>query len=273
MAKVIKSILILIICVLLFIPNGYSAMVRVVYFVPADRTPNWNIPVALDSTMKTVQRFYTEQMQSHGYNKSFAIEKDKDNNVVVHYLAGKINDASYDYLKIEAEVKAKFDVTKDIFIVYTDLSSGLIDGYCGITDFGGRIVVIPATGDCVSGDNGVSVTAHELGHSFNLEHDFRDDSYIMSYGAGRKRLSKCAAYALSVNPFFNNRNYIGATDNASIKMLTTNKYPEGHANWKLSFNVNDNEGIHQIMFSMSNAVDRPSILECEEYNGSKNYER
>ena len=51
-----------------------------------------------------------------------------------------------------------------------------------ITDFVGRIVVIPATGDCVSGDNGVSVTAHELGHSFNLEHDFRDDSYILKSG-------------------------------------------------------------------------------------------
>ena len=89
MAKAIKSILILITCVLLFIPNGYSAMVRVVYFVPADRTPNWNIPVALDSTMKTVQRFYTEQMQSHGYNKSFALEKDKGDTVVVHYVAGK----------------------------------------------------------------------------------------------------------------------------------------------------------------------------------------
>ena len=31
---------------------------------------------------------------------------------------------------------------------------------------------------------GTVVTAHELGHAFGLEHDFRDDAYIMSYGVG-----------------------------------------------------------------------------------------
>ena len=30
--------------------------------------------------------------------------------------------------------------------------------------------------------------AHELGHAFGLQHDFRDDSYIMSYGSGSKFL-------------------------------------------------------------------------------------
>ena len=129
--------------------------------------------------MKAVQRFYTEQIKSHGYNKRFAIEKDKDGNVVVHYVAGKINDASYDYLKIEQEVKSRFDVTKDIFVVIADLSSGRIDGNCGFADFNGRSVIIPAGGDCVAGDKGIPLIAHELGHSFNLEHDFRDDTYII----------------------------------------------------------------------------------------------
>ena len=245
-----------------------DSTVRVVYFVPKDRTPNWNIPVSLDSTIKAVQKFYTEQMQAHGYNKSFAIETDKDDTVVVHYIAGKINDSDYDYLKIEAEVKSRFDTTQDLFIVYADLSSGLIDGYCGITDLGGRIIVIPATGDCVSGDNGESVTAHELGHGFNLEHDFRDDSYIMSYGTGRKQLSKCAARSLNVNPFFNGRNYTEAKANANIEMLSTNTYPKGHDNWQLQFSITDNDGIHQIEFVISNPVERGSILECREFDNT-----
>ena len=264
-------------CVLIFallvtinVCSYADSTVRVIYFVPNDRTPNWNIPVSLDSTMKAVQKFYTEQMKSHGYNKTFPIEKDKDDNVVVHYIAGKINDSSYDYLKIEQEVKSKFDTTKDIFIVYADFSSGLIDGWCGITDFGGRIVVIPAQGDCVAGDNGVSVTAHELGHSFNLDHDFRDDTYIMSYGSNRNKLSKCAAHALNVNPFFNNRNYIGANANASIEILTTNMYPKGHDNWKLRLSVSDPDGIHQIQFSISNPVERASILECKVFDNTQN---
>ena len=244
--------------------------VRVVYFVPADRTPNWSIPVALDATIKAVQRFYTEQMRSYGYNKSFAIEKDKDSNVVVHYIAGKDNDTSYNYLKIEAEVKSRFDVTKDIFIVVADLSRGRIDDNCGFADFNGRMIIVPAGGDCVEGDNGITLIAHELGHSFNLEHDFSDETDIMSYGAGRNRLSKCAAYALNVNPFFNNRNYTGATANTNINMLTTNVYPKGHDNWKLRFSVTDLDGIHQIQFAISNPVERASILECKDFDNTRN---
>ena len=38
-------------------------------------------------------------------------------------------------------------------------------------NFGG-MAVIPASGICVN----PSVTAHELGHAFGLEHDFRDDA-------------------------------------------------------------------------------------------------
>ena len=220
--------------------------------------------------MKAVQRFYTEQMKSHGYNKRFAIEKDKDGNVVVHYVAGKINDASYDYLKIEQEVKSRFDVTKDIFVVIADLSSGRIDGNCSFADFNGRSVIIPAGGDCVAGDKGIPLIAHELGHSFNLDHDFRDDTYIMSYGSNRNKLSKCAAYALNVDPFFNNRNYIGANANASIEILTTNMYPKRHDNWQLRFSVTDNDGIHQIQFAISNPVERASILECKEFDNTQN---
>ena len=267
----IKSVVILTTCIMSFIivSNSYSSMVRVIYFVPNDRTPNWDIPISLDFWMKEVQRFYTEQMQSHGYNKTFAIEKNKDGDVVVHYIAGKNNDLSYDYLKIEQEVKLRFDVTKDIFVVVADLSRELIDGYCGLSDFNGRMVVIPANGNCVSGDRSVYLIAHELGHAFNLEHDFRDDSYIMSYSATRRKLSDCAAYALSVNPFFNNKNYTGVNSGSNIKMLTTNEYPKGHDNWKLSFSVTDNESIHQIQFAISNPIERASILECKEFNNTK----
>ena len=271
-APPIKSIVFLITCLMsfIFVSTSYGSLVRVIYFVPNDRTPNWNIPLSLDSTMKSVKKFYTEQMKSHGYNKTFSIETDEDSNVVVHYIAGKNNDTSYNYLNIEQEVKLRFDVTKDIFVVAADLSGGRIDDNCGFADFNGRMVIIPAGGDCVAGDKGIPLISHELGHSFNLEHDFRDDTYIMSYGAGRSKLSKCAAYALSVNPFFNNRNYIGAKSDTNIKMLTTNAYPKGHDNLKLRFSVSDIDGIHQIQFALSNPVDIASILECKDFDNTKN---
>ena len=203
-SKVTASILI---CLSFVIAASHAEnTVRVVYFVPVDRTPNWDIPRSLDATLKAVQKFYTEQMKAHGYNKTFELETDRDGKVVVHYVAGKGNDTSYNYVDIEAEVLSSFNTafgeTKDIFVVVADLSAELIDRACGFADSNGRMAIVPASGDCVQGDRGIYLIAHELGHSFNLEHDFRDDSYIMSYGEGRKRLSKCAAYALSVNPFF-----------------------------------------------------------------------
>ena len=264
-----RTFLILTTCFIFFIPNSYSSLIRVVYFVPSDRTPNWSIPVALDATLKAVQQFYTQQMLGHGYNKSFAIEKDTDGTVVVHYVAGKDNDTSYNYLKIEAEVKSRFDISKDIFVVVADLSSGRIDDNCGFADFNGRMVIVPAGGDCVAGDNGTYLIAHELGHSFNLEHNFKDETDIMSYGAGRNRLSKCAARSLNVNPFFNNRSYTGAKANTNIKMLTTNTYPKGDENWKLQFSVTDTDGIHQIEFLISNPVERAGILECRDFDTTK----
>ena len=38
------------------------------------------------------------------------------------------------------------------------------------------------------------LVAHELGHAFGLLHDFRDGSFLMSYGPGsRDRLAVCHA--------------------------------------------------------------------------------
>ena len=47
-------------------------------------------------------------------------------------------------------------------------------------------------------------TLHELGHAFGLQHDWRDDTHLMSYGGNyATNLSKCAAEWLSVHKYFN----------------------------------------------------------------------
>ena len=47
------------------------------------------------------------------------------------------------------------------------------------------------------------LVAHELGHAFGLQHNFTDDSLMMSYGEQRTKLTLCYASLLSVHPYFN----------------------------------------------------------------------
>ena len=62
----------------------------------------------------------------------------------------------------------------------------------------GGHVLIPASGDCFN----LKTAAHELGHAFGLEHDFRSDAYIMSFGRDPDKLSECAAEWLDCTPLF-----------------------------------------------------------------------
>ena len=226
-----------------------NPMVKVVYFVPRDRPFQWNMPITLNTQIKAVQRFYAEQMEAHGHGrKTFNLEIDANGKLVVHPVPGKFDDAHYhtDTLnKITEEIDTQFDMGKDIYIVIVDVSTERVQGNCGIARFDGGPVMIPATGDCVQGDYGIDLIAHELGHALNLEHDFRDESYIMSYGAAREKLSVCAASMLSVNPFFNQGGNAGNIANAlaTIQMLTPSTYPANEENWMLRFSVSDTNGI------------------------------
>ncbi|MDE0425702.1 MAG: NPCBM/NEW2 domain-containing protein [Candidatus Poribacteria bacterium] len=251
-------------------------MVKVVYFVPHDRPFQWNIPIILNTQIKAVQRFYAEQMEAHGHGrKTFNLETDTNGKLVVHPATGKFDDPYYhtDALnKITEEVGTQFDMGKDIYIVIADISTERIQGNCGIARFDGGPVMIPATGDCVQGNHGVDLIAHELGHALNLEHDFRDESYIMSYGAAREKLSVCAASMLSVNPFFNWDGNAGNTANAlaTIQMLTPPTYPANEKNWTLRFNVRDTNGIHQVQFLLSVPREAISLISCQSFNNTQN---
>ena len=250
-------------------------MVKVIYFVPRDRPFQWNIPTTLNTQIKAVQRFYAEQMEGHGYGeKIFNLENDVTGNLVVHPVTGKFDDAHYhtDTLnKITEEIKSQFDTKKDIYIVVVDVSTERIQGNCGIAQFDGGPVMVPATGDCIQGEHGIDLIAHELGHALNLEHDFRNDSYIMSYGAARDQLSVCAASTLNVSPFFNQDVPVGNVSNtpATIQMLTPSTYPANEENWTLQFNVSDMDGVHQVQFLLSVPGEATSLVSCKDFNDTR----
>ena len=236
--------------------------VRIIYFVPRGRSPQQGIWTKLDRLIRDVQRFYADQMQTHGFGrKTFTFETDENAETLVWHIDGQFRDWYYHTdtrTKVHAEVVDQFDMSKHAYLIVVDISSETIDNAetCGVgggnwlgtetlTRTRGGYAIIPASGNCFDGKAGVSITAHELGHAFGLEHDFRDDTYIMSYGTAPDRLSKCAARWLNANRFFNTTQ-TAFNEPTTIQMLTPSAYLPNARNFTLQFEVTDIDGIHQV---------------------------
>ena len=100
---------------------------------------------------------------------------------------------------------------KHIYYILVDNES--VNGSCGVGHPYNH-VHIAATDDCMTGEYGFILAAHELGHAFGLQHDFRGGSYLMSYSGIKDGISKCAAEWLDVHRAFN-------TDQTAFNELTT----------------------------------------------------
>ena len=251
-----------------------ASQVRVIHFTPNNRTQQ-DIRASLDTQIKAVQNLYANQMYAHGYgNKTFQIETDREGMLIVHHLAGTYTDAYYhtDTLrKVHSEVNAYFDTGTAVYAIFVDVSTERIQDNCGIAYFEGGPAMFPATGDCIEGDAGVSLIAHELGHAFNLVHDFRSDAYIMSYGGNRNQLSTCAASMLSISSFFNQNKKERPSDKpASIEMLSPSTYTKNDTDFMLRFRINDIDGIHQVQFSISVPDEPYGLVNCQSVDDSQN---
>ena len=238
-------------------------MVRLIYFLPINRTAQQDIDAKLDTLIRDVQQFYAEQMDAHGFGrKTFSFETDATGKAVVHHVNGRFTDRHYDhgtFDKIIEEIEDDFNISKNLYLISIDTGSEKIDvQWCGqggtYGTTGGRAVV-PASGNCFVGDSGVDIVAHELGHAFGLQHDFRNDAYMMSYGDNRDRLSYCAAEWLNVHRYFNNSD-ISFNEPTKITMHTPLALPSNTI--RLRFEVADADGLHQAQLVIPTAAGDPA---------------
>ena len=91
------------------------------------------------------------------------------------------------------------------------------------------------------------VTAHELGHAFGLQHDFRSINYIMSYNHSANELSECAAKWLDVCRPFNDYGLLQFFSGlpASIEIRSPLAYSPSATEHRFQFKVrNIIGGIH-----------------------------
>ena len=182
---------------------GEPRQVRLIYFRPHDRPYRETTAAHLKAMALQAQSFFSEQMEAHGYGpETFPLERDAEGELVVHGVEGQHPDSHYSddpHVEVFSEIGQVFDLQANIYFAFIDNSRGSIPR-------GGRVGKSGGTASTSGGD--WETVAHELGHAFGLQHDFRNSAYIMAYGVP-DRLSACAAELLSAHPFLQPRDSHG----------------------------------------------------------------
>ena len=257
---------------------GEPRTVRMIYFLPSDRSPQQNIDTKLDTLIRDVQQFYADEMEHYNFGrKTFTFETDATGKAVVHHVDGQFTDSYYrqnTFRKVWEEIREQFYTPQNIYLIAIDIGNERVGrGYnevCGVGDSheaSGGHVLIPASGDCFN----FKTAAHELGRAFGLQHDFRNDTYIMSFGRNPNKLSECAAEWLEAHRYFNIDQSQTHFDNpTTIQMLTPFASPPYAIG--LRFEVTDSDGVHQAQLLTPTTIRRQELgqsklLSCKRLNG------
>ena len=129
-------------------------MVRLIYFLPLNRSAQHDIDTKLDTLIRDVQQFYAEQMQNHGFGrKTFSFETDATGKAVVHHVNGRFSDAYYEnetFDKVVEEIEERFSLSMNLYLISIDTGSEKIDvqwcGKGGIHGTTGGKALVPASG-------------------------------------------------------------------------------------------------------------------------------
>ena len=223
---------------------GEPRTVRLFYFLPNDRPYRQEVVDAMKTGIVEIQSFYAEQMEAHGHGrKTFQIETDAQGNPIVHRVDGEYSANHYSNSPLELnEIEQAFDISANVILVVRDITASGSRGRAA--DLGKN--------------NGIAeidewdwfTAAHELGHAFDLNHDFRDRTYIMSYGRANRssaRLSACAAEFLATHPYFNPAISLEDGTPPTIELISPTTYPAGSESVPIRLRLNDSDGLHQVI--------------------------
>ncbi|MDE2887842.1 MAG: Ig-like domain-containing protein [Gemmatimonadota bacterium] len=224
--------------------TGEPRTVRVVYFVPNGRSFSSTVEDSIKRAVLQVQTFFAEQMKAHGFDlDTINIETDDNGDPEIHRVTGKHGAHHYDDDNIHSavfrEIRQDYDTWANIYIAFIDNSRRFTPGGARNGKTGGE-ASMPV-------DFNWQTVAHELGHGFGLNHDFRNDAYVMSYSSEPDSLSALAAEFLSVHPYFNPGITTEGTGSPTVELLSSRKFPPNEEDINVQFRVADTDGLHQVI--------------------------
>ena len=229
---------------------GEPRTVRLIYFLPNDRSFNSDVVDSMKTMISQAQTFYSEQMQQHGHSdESFQIETDAQGEPMVHRVDGPYPESEYLRFyrmvgvgNVYRDLGQAFDFRKNIYFIVVDHSTGNlwdnVRGIAGQWSKEGGFALVPS-------DFSFATAAHELGHAFGLQHDFRDGvfdgGYIMSFGQRPDiGLSACNAGILAVHPYFNPDVPAAVQTPPTLEFVSPLRYPAGSASLSVQLRVSVN---------------------------------
>ena len=224
----------------LAVSDGQAAtrVVQLFYFLPNDRPYRQSVVDNIKTGILDVQSFFADQMEAHGHGRmTFDIETDGNGNPVVNRVNGAHAGTHYENDARIAEVREAFDTSSVVQLIVVDVASSSVSGRgTGIKQRGAVILYRQWNRD---------TTIHELGHAFGVQHDFRDDAYVMSYGGSRSSLSAGAAHFLAVNPYFNSSVPLQAGSAPSVELTSSTTYSHGVKSVPVTVRIQDPDGVQQ----------------------------
>lgn len=236
--------------------TGDPRTVGLIHFVPKDSLFRASVEDSIKRALPRIRSFFARQMQAHGYgNMTFDIETDTSGELVIHRVTGRHPGDHYAgggrHSAVFSEIRQIYDTSANIYVAVIDYSRSP-------TARGGRLGKTGGEAS-VGGDFKWETVAHELGHTFGLEHDFRKEAYIMSYSSRQNRLSACAAEFLSAHPYFNPGISIDAAQPPTVELESPTRYSAGTNSVSLQVRLEDTQGLHQAMLLVTTRESRPGL--------------
>ncbi|MDE3259435.1 MAG: M12 family metallo-peptidase [Gemmatimonadota bacterium] len=263
-----------------FLDEDVPNTVRLVYFLPNDRLFRPEVVESMKSTILQIQGLFAAEMERHGHgNRTFRFETDSQGGPLVHRVDGKHPSAHYYNSAGDRRETWQALGRSRIEIIVRDFGSDTVPSLGGpaggVTYRSGGAHQSYAT-VLVPSSFSWRVLAHELGHAFELEHDFRDDEYIMSYGGGTPaRLSACAAEFLSIRGFFNDGVYWSQkARSTTIDLLSPLAYRPESRNIPIRAEFNSAQGLRQVILYTETtfghgACGYPEVKACRSFSGER----